>query len=226
MNQRLTGLLAKTVITAAVAFGMSGCFLDGEQHLDASYTVDQPVHTLVIKDSTGDVRVVGGGTGVSVTEHQNYRGTAPNITHTTADGTLTLTYDCHDCGVGYEVRVPTDTVVRVTASTGSVYLVGLTGDVRAGTSTGNVKGERLGTGRADLRTQTGDVSVSFAGAPAAVDAHTETGSVRVTVPGSDSYAVDATAQTGKVKVTVPQQNPGGRIITAQAQTGDVTVANG
>ncbi|WP_035848127.1 DUF4097 family beta strand repeat-containing protein [Kitasatospora azatica] len=226
MNQRRTGLLAKTVITAAVAFGMSGCFLDGDQHLDASYQIDQPVHTLVINGSTGDIRVVGGGTGVSVTEHQNYRGKAPATTHTTADGTLTLTYDCHDCGVDYQVQVPSDTVVKVAANTGTVRLVGLTAAVEASTDTGNVEGERLGTGRAQLRTRTGDLSVSFAGAPAAVDARTGTGSVRLTVPGGDSYAVAATAQTGKVEVTVPQQEGLGRTINAHAETGDVTVAHG
>ncbi|MGK4581341.1 DUF4097 family beta strand repeat-containing protein [Kitasatospora sp. HPMI-4] len=222
-------VLTRIAVTAAVVGGMSGCFsfLDDDQTKDVSYEVPGTVRTLVIEGATGDIRVVGGGTGVQVTEHQKYHSTAPAAVHSTAGGTLTLDYKCPDgdCSVGYEVNVPAGTVVRVSDGTGDVHLSGLTAEVKAETGTGNVEAKRMSATSVDLSSSTGDVSADFVAQPETVKATTSTGSVTVKVPSGDPYTVTAGADTGNVRQTVSQQPGARRTITAHSNTGDVTVTN-
>ncbi|TQF04992.1 DUF4097 domain-containing protein [Kitasatospora acidiphila] len=225
MDNRLTRVLVYAAITGAVLLSMTACdWWGSRKHNDVSYGVSQSVKTLVVQGETGDITVVGGGDAVTVTEHQHYQDQQPVTTHqVSADGTLTLAYHCHDCGVGYDIHVPAGTVVKLTASTGDVDLSGLTADVQADTETGKIRATGLTGGKAELRAQTGDVCASFAGAPRAVNASTETGSVQITVPGGTGYTVAAAAQTGSVKVAVPQDPSTGRTINAHAETGSVAV---
>ncbi|WP_395295768.1 hypothetical protein ACF9IK_21380 [Kitasatospora hibisci] len=223
--KRVLGAMA---ITGAVLAGMSGCFVgdDGERR-DVGYAVAEPVRVLVVQGRTGGVVVRGGGgSEVRVTEHQSYRGEAPRSSHVLKDGTLTLTYDCEDCGLGYEVDVPAGTAVRVTAQTGGVRLSGLAGEVEATVSTGGVEATGLTSRTVLLRSGTGGIEASFAAAPAKVEARTGTGGVRLRVPAGDAYAVDASAGTGEVDVAVPQQPGAPRGILARAETGGVTVGHG
>ncbi|MFF7633971.1 DUF4097 family beta strand repeat-containing protein [Kitasatospora sp. NPDC008050] len=224
MNQRLTRLLGCTAITGLVVFGMSGCYFDDQQHRDVGYGIDQPVHALVIKGDTGNIRVVGAGSGVHVVEHQNYGSKAPASTHTVADGTLTLTYSCHDCGIDYDVDVPAGTDVKVSEGTGDVHLSGLSAGVQASTGTGSVEGVGLTSASASLGSSTGNVSATFTGVPGSVTAKTSTGNVKVVVPAG-GYAVKATADTGSVKVSVPQDGASGHAIDAESDTGNVTVSH-
>ncbi|MEU9134230.1 DUF4097 family beta strand repeat-containing protein [Kitasatospora sp. NPDC048540] len=214
------------VVTAAVVGGMSGCFLGEDEHRDVAYSVVEPVRVLVIEGNTGDIRVVGGAGGVQVTEHHTYRDGEPEATHAVADGTLTLGYHCPDdgCGVGYEVRVPAGTEVRVVNSTGGVRLAGLTAAVDAETSTGSIEAEALAGAHVRLSTDTGDVRAQFGADPTGVELRSDTGSVSVKVPGGEEYAVDAGTGTGSVHVSVPRRDAAPRTITAHTGTGDVTVA--
>ncbi|AUG77797.1 hypothetical protein CFP65_2987 [Kitasatospora sp. MMS16-BH015] len=220
-------VLGAAAITGAVLFGMSGCFLsDDRQHEDVSYGVGEAVKTLVVRSDTGDVKVTGGGTAVQVTEHRSYRDEQPDATHATAaDGTLTLGYSCpdHDCAVGYEVKVPAGTVVRVVAGTGSVQLAGLKAEVDARTETGSIHAGELAGAKASLSSQTGDVSATFTGDVSEVHGSTETGSIRLKLPTAAAYQVNAKAQTGNVNVGVRQDPAATRTVTATTQTGDVTV---
>ncbi len=223
MNQRLIRPLVYTGITAFIAFGMSGCFLGDQQQRDVGYGVTEPVRTLVIKGHTGNVKVTGGGSAVTVTEHQTYRDKEPVTSHVTTDGTLTLSYDCSDCGVGYDVDVPAGTVVKVVVETGGVQLTGLTADVQASTQTGTVTAAALGSATVRLSTETGGIDAAFTTAPTTVSVSAQTGSVRVAVPTDTSYAVAAKAETGGVRVGVPQQNGAAHTIDATTETGSVTV---
>jgi len=215
--------VATAAMTAVVL--LSACSaLALDKYREVSYGVSAPVHKLVIEGHTGHVRVTGGGSTVSVTERQNYKSAPPHTTHTTtADGTLTLTYDCHDCGVDYDVRVPTGTTVSVTAATGDVSLTALGGPVTANTETGHITGTRLTAEQASLSTQTGSVRATFSHTPSIVHATTQTGSVHIAVPRGTRYAVQADAQTGKVDVSVDQADSSPHAITAKTETGDVTV---
>jgi hypothetical protein len=224
-NRRATArLLSVVALFALAAAGLSGCgWLDSDHFRTVRYGVSAPVHTLVVKGHTGDVRVTGGGSTVSVTEKQSYRDSPPHTTHDVAGGTLTLTYDCQDCGVGYEVHVPADTVVTVTEDTGDVSLAGLSGAVEASTQTGDVTATGLSARQARLTAETGDVRAEFGATPTSVYATAQTGDVGVTVPQGTSYTVRADAATGDVRVGVARADDGAHSITASAQTGDVTV---
>ncbi len=227
MNQSLFRVIAAVGVTTGVVFGMSGCFYDDQnEHQDVSYGVGEPVHTLVVKADTGDIRVTGGGTAVQVTEHQSYQDKVPAATHgVAADGTLTLTYSCpdHNCAVGYDVKVPAGTVVRAATDTGSVQLGGLSAEVEARTQTGTVQATGISGPKVRLTTETGSVTAAFAGVPTALTATTQTGSILLQVPKNAAYVVDASAQTGSTTVGVPQDSRSTRTISASAQTGSVTV---
>ncbi|WP_269854248.1 DUF4097 family beta strand repeat-containing protein [Streptomyces sp. RPT161] len=218
------GIRLLSAAAAGAAALLSACSgLAPDQHREVSYAVSAPVHRLVIEGHTGEVRVTGGGSTVSVTERQNYKSAPPHTTHTTTDGTLTLGYDCHDCGVDYDVRVPTGTTVAVTANTGDVSITSIGGPVTASTDTGTVTGDQLATSQAHLTSETSDVRATFTHAPATVYATSQTGSVEVTVPRGTPYAVQASSQTGKVHIGVPRADNNSHTITAKAETGDVTV---
>ncbi|WP_354641057.1 DUF4097 family beta strand repeat-containing protein [Kitasatospora camelliae] len=225
MNRPLARVLLYTGITAVVAAGAVGYAVGDDRERDVRYGVAEQVRTLVIEGETGEVEVTGGGSAVEVTEHQSYRETAPETTHTVADGTLTLAYHCPDgdCGVGYRVRVPAGTVVRVHNSTGDVRLTGLSGEVEARTGTGGITAE-LSSPVVRLTTGTGSVSAAVDGDPRRVEAVSGTGDVRVRVPRGRPYAVDTASDTGNVKVSVERADAAtDHTITARTETGDVTV---
>ncbi|MFJ8040859.1 DUF4097 family beta strand repeat-containing protein [Kitasatospora sp. NPDC096147] len=215
------------VVAAVVVAGVSGCGVDKERR-DVGYEVGGMVRVLVVDSGTGDVRVTGGGTAVAVTERQEWSGRQPEARHELVDGELTLSYRCPDgdCSVGYEVKVPAGTQVRVKAGTGDVALTGLTGQLWAEAATGGVRAERIGAQKVELKAGTGDVSAAFAVAPEEVKATAGTGTVRLELPKGEEYAVDAKAVTGAVRVDVPQRTAAERKVVARAGTGDVTVGVG
>ncbi|MBV6696398.1 hypothetical protein KV557_04575 [Kitasatospora aureofaciens] len=213
-------------ITGAVLFGMSACLPGGDEpeHRTVGYGVTDSVQELVIEGHTGGVVVTGGGTAVHVTEDQKYKGGAPRTTHEVKDGVLRLTYDCGSCGVGYSVEVPAGTKVRVSEETGGVRLVGLAGEVDATVQTGGVEATGLTSPQARLNAGNGGVEATFAAAPTKVEAKASTGGVRLKVPAGEAYAVDAHAKVGGVDVGVPSRAGAPHSITAQADTGGVTVS--
>ncbi|MEU1601212.1 DUF4097 family beta strand repeat-containing protein [Streptomyces sp. NPDC005708] len=221
MAIRLLG--TATAATTAVVLLSACSALAPNQHREVSYGVSAPVHKLVIEGHTGDVQVTGGGSTVSVTERQDYKSAPPHTTHTAADGTLTLTYNCLDCGVDYDVRVPTGTMVYVTADTGAVSLTGIGGPVTANTDTGTITGTQLTAEQARLTTHTGGVRATFSRTPSVVHATSQTGSVNIAVPRGTRYAVQAGARTGKVNVSVDRADDSPHAITAKTGTGNVTV---
>ncbi|MEW1906895.1 DUF4097 family beta strand repeat-containing protein [Kitasatospora sp. NPDC085895] len=223
MNRPLAKVLLYTAVTALTGAALVGCLAEDHRR-DVGYRVTEQVRTLVIEGETGDVEVTGGATGIEVTEQQTYRGSAPEASHTVADGTLTLSYRCPDgdCGVGYKVRVPAGTVVKVHDSTGSIRLTGLSGEVEARTGTGGITAA-LSSPVVRLAAETGDVAVSLDGGVRRVEAVSSTGDVRVRVPGGRPYAVDSASDTGAVKVSVDRSAGAGSTITARTETGDVTV---
>ncbi|MFI6445590.1 hypothetical protein [Kitasatospora sp. NPDC050543] len=226
MRQKLVRVVAGAAFAAAVVGGASGCSLrDGEERV-VSYGVSEPVRTLVIEGHTGGVTITGGAPAVKVTERQNYRGEPPATTHVASDGTLTLTYSCENCGVGYDVEVPTGTAVRVRSEVGGVQLAGLDADVQVRAGTGGVHATALRSPTVKLAAETGGISAGFAESPTAVDARTATGGVRISVPAGTSYAVEAGAGTGGVTVEVPRDPAARRTIAARTETGGVEVVHG
>lgn len=224
---RLCAVAVLAVLALTACSGISGIDVQQEHRKTVRYEVNAPVRTLVVKGTTGDVHVTGGAGSVSVTETQVYRDAPPHTTHATTGAssrrTLTLTYDCSDCGVSYDVHVPSGTAVDITDDTGSITLSGLAGPVQARTGTGDVSADGLTSAQTRLTAETGDVHATFGATPTTVYATADTGNVGVTVPQGGAYAVDAVADTGDVRVNVTTTPDTGHSITAHAGTGDVTV---
>ncbi|MFJ9457306.1 DUF4097 family beta strand repeat-containing protein [Kitasatospora sp. NPDC101447] len=221
--KRVLGAMA---ITAGVLAGMMGCLPigDDQEHRTVSYGVAEPVKELVVEGENGGVQVTGDGDTVSVVEKQNYQGAAPKSTHEVKDGVLRLTYDCDHCGIGYTVRVPAGTKVRVKETNGGIRLTGLAGDAEADVKNGGVDASGLSSAQVKLTAVNGGVRADFAAAPTKVEATTSNGGVRVKVPTGEAYAVDAHASVGGVDVGLPSQPGAARSITARAETGGVTVS--
>ncbi|MER7766201.1 DUF4097 family beta strand repeat-containing protein [Kitasatospora sp. NPDC096140] len=221
--KRVLGAMA---ITAGVLAGMMGCLPigDDQEHRTVSYGVAEPVKELVVEGENGGVQVTGDGDTVSVVEKQNYQGAAPKSTHEVKDGVLRLTYDCDHCGIGYTVRVPAGTKVRVKETNGGIRLTGLAGDAEADVKNGGVDASGLSSAQVKLTAVNGGVRADFAAAPTKVEATTSNGGVRVKVPTGEAYAVDAHASVGGVDVGLPSQSGAARSITARAETGGVTVS--
>ncbi|GAA4853267.1 hypothetical protein GCM10023235_33170 [Kitasatospora terrestris] len=215
------------VAAGTVAVGvLAGCSIGPEQRREIAYGVDGPVRALVVEGATGDVEVVSGGSALTVVERHRYRGRAPEAVHQVVDGTLTVSYRCSDCSVGYRVEVPEATAVTVHNSTGDVRITGPAGRVEARSSTGRVVARGLTASAVRLESSTGEVRASFEDAPAEVTATSATGSVEVTLPTGRTYDVDARSGTGEVRVGVERSTSAPRRVTARSGTGDVTVTRG
>ncbi|MFJ8626284.1 DUF4097 family beta strand repeat-containing protein [Kitasatospora sp. NPDC093550] len=218
--------LGAMAITAGVLVGMSGCLPIGDdsEHRTVSYGVAESIKELVVEGRNGGVEVTGDGDTVHVVEKQNYRGDAPKSTHEVKDGVLRLTYDCDSCGIGYTVRVPAGTTVRVKETNGGVKLNGLAGEAVAEVTNGGVEASGLTSPKAKLTSVNGGVRADFAAAPSTLEARTTSGGVHVSVPRGEAYAVDAHAANGGVDVGVPTQPGAAHSITARAESGGVTVS--
>jgi Putative adhesin len=242
--RRAATLAALTGCAAALA--VSGCRVDAGQlqHQVRTYAVSPLVHTLVISNRVGDVRVIAGNGPVSVTERFSYRHQLPSSTHAVHAGTLTLTGNCQvsqTCDVEYHVRVPPGTTVRVADRVGNIWLTALTGKVTAHTgaggialaslsgavqvseNAGSISGTDMSSATATAHTNVGSIDVSFSAAPVTVDAATGIGSISLRLPGGVAYAVHASAVAGRVHVTVPQARSSARSITARTESGSITI---
>jgi hypothetical protein len=247
------GIFARTwragtlaVLTGAAVLAVSGCQVDtGQlQHRAHTYAVSSPVHTLVISNRVGDVRVTAGPGRVSVTERLRYRHQLPATSHAVHAGTLTLTGSCpisQACDVEYHVRVPPATTVKIADRVGNIRLTALTGQVTAHTgaggialtslsgsvqvseNAGSISGSDISSATATARTNVGSIDVSFSAAPATVTAATDIGSIWLRLPGGVAYAVHASATVGSVDVTVPRAASSAHSITARTQTGSITI---
>lgn len=224
---RWTGAGRAVVLVALVTTATACSTLQPRHQRSVGYDVAAAgVRTVAVDSSTGSVTIVPGGSAIGVTEHWVYRGAAPRTSHVAAGGTLTLRSTCRDCQVDYTVRMPVADALRVDLGTGRVRLTGLTGAVTVSDETGDVTASGLGSSEAVLTTETGNVSAGFETAPETLRAGTATGDVRLTVPGGSTYAVDAHSDTGSVHVSVPRGEGGRHVLTARSETGDVSVVTG
>ncbi|WP_033214056.1 hypothetical protein [Kitasatospora phosalacinea] len=221
--KRLVGAVA---VVGLLAGGAVGCGPWDDRKKTVSYEVPGRVTELRVDGEVGGIEVTAGDGPVRVVEKRNWQDEEPQATHVLADGVLELTYSCSRCGVGYEVRVPAGTVLRLKETTGGIRVRGLSGDVTAEAVTGGVEATGLRSANVVLKAETGGVSARFAAAPTRVELRTETGGVELTVPPGEAYEVDAHASTGGTEVSVPSQAGAARTLVARANTGGVKVGTG
>ncbi len=234
------------LVGCTATLALSGCYIDAGriQHRTHTYSISPQVQTLVVNDKVGAVDVTGGGGRVSVTERISYRHKVPDTTHAVHAGTLTLNSNCpvnETCSVGYHIRVRPGTTVRINDSVGSIGLATLTGQVTAHTNAGgidlrslsgsvqvtdhagSINGSGLSSPAATLRTNAGDIGVTFSAAPATLVATASVGAITIRLPRGVPYAVNASATVGSAHVTVPRASGSAHMVTAHTRAGSVTV---
>ncbi|MFC8717325.1 hypothetical protein [Kitasatospora sp. NPDC057198] len=221
--KRLVGAVA---VVGLLAVGAVGCGPWDDQRRTVSYEVLGQVTELQVDGEVGGIEVRAGDGPVQVVEKRNWQDEEPQATHVLADGVLKLAYSCSRCGIGYQVRVPAGTKLRLKETTGGIRVHGLSGDVTAETVTGGVEATGLRGADVVLKAETGGVSARFAAAPTRAELRTGTGGVELVVPGGQAYQVDAHASTGGTDVSVPSQAGAAHALVARADTGGVKVSTG
>jgi hypothetical protein len=210
--------------TAGASPGLS---IPGTHEAKAVHQISSAVSTVIVVSHVGNVTVTGGsGPATSVTEQSTYSKAPPVTTRTLSGQTLTVTYTCPDqlvCAVSYVVQVPRDVAVQVTAGAGSIRLSGLAGSVTAKSYAGLISATGLTSDSADLTTDAGGISATFAAAPVTVRVLARVGAIIVRVPGSASYHVSANAHAGSATVRVPQSSSSVHTITASTDIGAILI---
>ncbi|NUU24884.1 MAG: DUF4097 family beta strand repeat protein [Streptomycetaceae bacterium] len=181
---------------------------DTEHKASSTYDVTDKATRVSVATTAGKVTVTEKDvSSVKVTETRHWeKGKEPTTSHTVTDGTVNLAYKCDNndaCWVSYDVEVPRGTATHVETDAGEVRLTDLSGDLDVATTAGRISGTGLASKQATARTTAGALDLSFAKAPANVDAKTTAGRATVRVPGTQSYAVDIDASVGDTEVGVP-----------------------
>ena len=191
------------------------------------FTVTARVTSLVIHGGTGSIDVTGtSGSAVTVSQQATYSSTAPAASHVLRGTTLSVSYTCPSelvCGVSYDVKVPRDVAVSVSASAGSVTLTSLAGPVSARASAGLITAVDLRCAVASFSANAGGVIATFAAAPRSVTATTNVGPITLTVPGAVAYQVAAHTVVGTSTVTV-RRGGSGHSISARSDLGSISVS--
>ncbi|MEV4556592.1 DUF4097 family beta strand repeat-containing protein [Kitasatospora sp. NPDC049285] len=221
--KRITGAL---LVAGVLVAGAVGCDRWDENHKTVSYEVPGQVTELVLDGKVGGIEVIASDGPVRVIEKQGWRDQEPNATHTLEGGVLKLAYSCSDCGIGYQVRVPAGTKLRLTEDTGGIKLVDMAGEIDARADTGGIQATGLRAQQVKLTVQTGGIQARFAVAPASAELRTDTGGVDLAVPGGADYQVDAHAESGGSDSSVPSQAGATHKLVARAGSGGVRVHTG
>ena len=183
---------------------------------------------LSVANDNGLVQVVGTATDTIVVRSHITEGlTSPTDRQRIVDGRLQLDANCSAftmnwCNVAYRIEVPADIALSIRADSGNVRVSDVTGDVTLHTDSGDISASGLRSATVKASADSGDVHLSFAAAPQAVDASADSGDVEVTVPDdATGYRVDAGANSGSVDNRLHVDSASARTIKAHADSGDV-----
>jgi hypothetical protein len=239
---------AALVVSVAAAALLAGCaFIDSaNEHEERSYTVDEKVDALSVRDPSGRIEVLTGTGPVSVREQYTYASSPPKTSHKVESGTLNLVNSGCDqsglnrrCQVDYRIEVPAGTAVTVDADAGQVTITGITAAVKINADAGAVQltavtgavevtanaGTIKGTGLAGVtkvHSDAGSVDLAYVKAPTSVDASSDAGRVTVRLPAG-TYAVDAKVSAGHRTVDVANDPNSPNRITVRSDAGSVEV---
>ena len=238
----------------ALALVVSGSYtlLDlAARHTSTERAMFDGVRALVIEDAS-DVRITSAPADAPVTVlariTEGLRGPSSSAQRA-ADGTLRLSASCPvllsgQCGVDYEIRVPSGTLVRAESHSGDVSVENLVasepvelhssaGDVSAidvsapsielSSSAGDVEGRGLDADRIRAESSAGDVALALRTPAMSLVADSSAGDVEVFVPDA-VYDLAASSSAGDVDARVPSDPDSPRKLTAHSSAGDVRVA--
>jgi hypothetical protein len=193
-----------------------------------SSVVSSPVTGLIVRGSVGNVSITGGDRStVAITAYLVYRGSAPVLIRRVTGGVLDLGYSCprssRKCGVSFNLTVPRGLATTVRLEVGQIRLSGLSGTITASTGVGPIQASGMSGPRVRLTTGPGMISAGFTAPPQQIVANSGVGSVTIRVPSGTAYRVNASTQVGSVRVSVPRAAASSHVIEATTGTGTVTV---
>jgi DUF4097 and DUF4098 domain-containing protein YvlB len=222
-------VLAVLLAVCAAALGMSQAL---KHERTTTATIDRHVERVIVHANAGEVHLVGTDSNrVSVREDLRWLWRRPAVHIRAQRATLEVSGSCPDtsalnrCKADLHLAVPFDADVTVVNDAGDVDVERLAGHLELNTDTGDVTGRDLNPVAVLAKTKEGDVDLAFTTQPVSVDAASDAGDVRVSVPPGGEYRVDAATKAGDVNVQGVLRNDHAlRSISATADAGDVTVS--
>ncbi|MFI9061691.1 DUF4097 family beta strand repeat-containing protein [Streptomyces sp. NPDC053429] len=228
ISRRLaTGATTAALCAATVSALLTGCSKESKTD-QSSYDVNGTITSLRVDDYAGAIEVVPGtDSAAKVTEKYAYTDGRPQTTHSLNGGELVLKNsgcgpDADTCSVRYRVEIPANATTHLTLGGGDITVRGLSGTTYATSEGGSVAVADSSAKTVTARVGGGDVTVTFAGVPDAVDASTEGGDATVRLP-QGAYAVDATTEGGRRAVGVKTDPSSPHKVRAHTEGGDVDV---
>ncbi|MDR8407520.1 DUF4097 domain-containing protein [Nonomuraea sp. 3-1Str] len=213
---------------------LGGCGASGAPAEDTvSYDVTDTVAALHVEADSGTVEVVGSDRrGIRVTERLSWLKNKPETVHEVRGDTLKLTFTCPttwgwgawgaSCDVNYQVEVPAGLRVKVGSDSGNLTLRSLSGEVEASTDSGAIEAGELTGRRVVTTTDSGDVSLTFAGRPDQVTTATDSGTTVIHVP-SGPYNIVARTDSGRKNIKAASAPSAPRTIALSSDSGDLEV---
>lgn len=226
-------------------------YLDSSTSTSTAY--DATVKQVIIENRTeGQVRVSEPTTAtldVNITRMYLTRRPSLSVSRDDANGVLRITAKCSPwrlgrCDANIHVKAPSGVFVKATTSrgtleahkslasvefeskTGKVKLTQCVGSVRAVTTKGPIVGTKIGSLELFLRTKSGAMTLPFSDTPTSVDAESDAGSIKLTVPRSpNAFRVEATSRSGAQLVDVTRDPAAPRTLRAVSNTGSVSVTS-
>lgn len=243
---RALGAVLTALLLILGTTGVASWLVRKTEAVDRTY--QRTVSRVVVDSGSGDVTVAAGADGeIRLHERRFWSWSKPVDQVTWEGGTLRLSFRCPPvslgpgCGVDYRLRVPAGVPVEVrtgagdvtardlagpvtlTTGSGDLTVSRLSGGLALRTGSGDVTADGIGSARADARTGSGNVYLSFDAPPRAVTARAGSGDVTLVVPRGDRYRVAARTGSGGVAVRVDQDPRAPGVLTADSGSGDVTI---
>ncbi len=245
----LVGSVVTVAVLAFATYNVVNRIAHEEVTERASFSADG-VDLVRLHNESGRVEIVGEDVDEISLVAEVSHGLRRTVTHADLEGdTLVVDMDCPTgipvwCAVDYRLVVPHDVAldvrnenghltirdidgdVRAHGDNGSTELARLSGDVDVQTINGSLTAGGLTTDDVEARSRHGSVRLTFAEAPTAVSARTNSGNVEVVVPDDEAvYRVDAEVDGfgGSADTAVrtdPESDP---TIVARSSHGSVTV---
>lgn len=189
--------------------------------VDERVEIRESVGAIDIALGSGDVRVEAGP--LPIVLEGSFGGVGGDLAHRVEDGRLIIDHGCRLCAGEVELRAPADTAVNVTLGSGGLEVVGMHAALVADVGAGEVDVTDHGAGPVSVATGVGDVTLSFAEVPHAVEVVLSTGDAKITLP-SGSYALDLRADGGAVEVSGVTDDPSGPPVVVEVAVGGITVS--
>jgi hypothetical protein len=187
-------------------------------HSDA-FEVSEPIHTIVVDSTSGDVSVRAGD-AVTVERYAEWRGDTPDVSAEVQGGVLYLDDGCDGwgiCSVEHVITAPADVQLDILVGSGDVEISGMkagaavetgSGDVRLQSlggealvivGSGDVEGEDLSLRALECETGSGEVWLDYAVPPELTRIETGSGDVVLDLP-EGIYDLDLQTGSGDIDI--------------------------